>query len=85
MDVYAVSGRMLGRGLAVLVDLLNPEVIILGGIFMRSKHLLWPSAQQVMEKECLSTAYTHCRVVSAELGEKIGDYGSIMAAVFNEI
>ena len=33
-------GKMLGQGLAGLIDLLNPERIILGSVYVRSKELL---------------------------------------------
>lgn len=40
MEVYQQCGKMLGQGLAVLIDLLNPERIILGSVYVRSKELL---------------------------------------------
>lgn len=41
-EIFAVSGRYLGRGLALLIDILNPERVIIGSIFARSRELLWP-------------------------------------------
>jgi glucokinase len=38
--VYRQTGEMLGRGLAILVDVLNPERIVIGSIFRRSAELL---------------------------------------------
>jgi glucokinase len=76
-EVLAVSGRHLGMGLSMLVDILNPEAIVIGGIFARCRGLLWPSAHEVMKRECLPSALERCRVVSAELGEAIGDYAAL--------
>ena len=39
-EVYSDCGKMLGRGLSILIDLLNPEKIVIGSIFMRAEKLL---------------------------------------------
>ena len=80
-EIYRVSGTYLGRGLSLLVDVLNPELIIIGSIFARDQELLWPPAREVMETECLVHARHACKVVSAELGESLGDYAAIAVAV----
>ncbi len=78
--VYAESGRRLGQGLSVIVDLFNPELIVIGGVFMRSRDLLYPYADQVMRNECLPLAYNVCKVVPAKLSENIGDYAALAIA-----
>jgi len=80
--VYELSGKYLGRGLSLLIDLLNPEKIILGSIFYRSRDLLWESARKVLEKECLPSALSACEVLPAGLGEQIGDYAALSAALY---
>jgi glucokinase len=81
-EIYAVCGTYLGQGLSLLIDLLNPEVIVIGSIFARSTSLLWPSAKKVIEKETLSYARNVCRVLPAGLGERIGDYAALAVAVY---
>jgi len=80
-EIYSISGFYLGRGLAILIDILNPEIIVIGSIFSRSKNLLWPYAEKVIQKECLSHTKKVCKVVASELGEKIGDYAALAVAV----
>ncbi len=80
-EVYKVSGRMLGKGLSVLVDILNPERIIIGSIFTRSADLLFDECDSVMQKECLPLSYGVCKVVPASLGESIGDYAALSLAL----
>lgn len=82
--IYEKCGRMLGETLSVIVDLLNPERIILGGVFMRSADLLTAEAERVMKAECLSYALDVCRIVPAGLGENIGDYAALSLAVLAE-
>ena len=75
------SGRRFGEGLAILIDVLNPEVIVIGGIFPRCGSLLRPAMTEALEREALPHALAACRIVPAELGEQIGSYAAIAAAL----
>lgn len=78
--VYKKSGEMLGRTLSILVDVLNPEKIVIGGVYMRSHDLLYPFARKVMEKECLSFSLEKVEVLPAGLKENIGDFAALSIA-----
>jgi len=82
--VYRLCGEMLGRGLSILIDVLNPECIVLGSVFQRSEHLLRASMEEVIQKECLSAARAVCRVVPALLGDNIGDYAALAVAAMGK-
>ncbi len=81
-EVYRISGQLLGEGLSLLIDILNPEVIVIGSIFARAHDLLWPTAAETIRREALSHAQNVCRVVPAGLGEQIGDYAALSVAVY---
>lgn len=81
LDVVKKCGEMLGETLSILVDLLNPQRIILGGIFMRADDLIVPHMRSVMERECLTDALAVCQVVKAGLSENIGDFAALALAV----
>lgn len=78
--IYRLCGEMLGRGLSVLVDILNPERIVIGSIFTRSEALLRDSMEAAMKRECLSASLSALSVVPAELGEQLGDYAALSLA-----
>lgn len=78
--VYRICSEKLGEGLSILVDFLNPEVIVIGGVFMRSHDLFLPYMERVMKRECLKESLRVCRVVPAALGENIGDYAALAIA-----
>lgn len=80
LSVFRESGQMFGRTLSILIDLINPEKIIVGGVFMRAHDLLFPEADKVMRQECLSYSYNAVSVVPAALGEYIGDYAALAVA-----
>ncbi len=79
-EVYRECGRRLGTGLAVLIDLLNPERIVIGSIFARSGHLLIPAMRETLEREALPRSLAACRIVPAELGDAIGDFACLSVA-----
>ena len=83
-EVYRICGEKLGRGLAVLIDILNPEKIVIGSVFQRSHALLTPSMEEVLKAECLSVSRSACRIVPAALGENIGDYAALSIAAMAE-
>ena len=84
IEVYKYCGYKLGKGLSILIDLLNPERIVIGSIFTRSRNLLWQYAKEVIDKETLVYSNEVCEVVPATLGEQIGDYAAIGVALLEE-
>ena len=78
--VFQKSGEMLGKGLSVLIDILNPERIVIGGVYMRSSALLIPSMEKVLQKEALAESRSVCEIVGAKLSENIGDIAALAVA-----
>ena len=79
--VYRQVGEMLGRGLSVLVDIINPERIVIGSIFQRSAELLREPMERVMCQECLPFSLDACKIVPAELGDDIGNRAALSLAI----
>jgi glucokinase len=75
------SALMLGRGLALLIDLINPDRIVIGSIFTRSEALFRATIEQVIRDEALPLAAGVCDVQPARLGEALGDTAAICVAV----
>lgn len=78
--VYEICGEKLGQGLSVLIDVLNPEKIVIGSIYERSGALLKTSMEAAIEREALAAARSVCRIVPAELGDSVGDFAAIVVA-----
>jgi glucokinase len=79
--ILASTGRRLGEALAILVDIVNPERIVIGGIAMRLGDLILDPARRVLRREALPHAAAACEVVPACLGERIGDAAALCVAV----
>jgi len=82
IEIYKVCAHYLGRGLALLIDIINPEIIILGSIFGRVRPLIEPEMWSVIKKEALADAIADCRIVPAGLGENIGNMAALTLADF---
>lgn len=79
--IFRIVGEKLGKGVSVLIDVLNPECIVIGSIFLRQEKLLRDEMEAVIEKEALSYNRRVCKVVAAGLGEEVGDYAAFSVAM----
>ena len=79
--IYAESGRRLGYGLSMLIDILNLERIVIGSIFQRSESLLRPAMEEVLKRETLPLSLARCEIVPASLGDSIGDIAALSVAL----
>lgn len=81
VDIFQTVARQLGRGLAILVDILNPEVIVIGSIYGRQLPLLERVMQEELQREALSHSLSVCRILPAGLKEQVGDYAGLSVAL----
>jgi len=81
LEIIRVSAEYLGRGLAVLIDILNPECIVIGSIYSRNEMLFKPHVDRILAEEAIPSAVEVCRIKPALLGESIGDYAALCVAL----
>lgn len=74
------AATYLGRGCALLIDLLDPDIIVLGSLAVRAGDLILPVARRVVARECLSSGRA-TPIVPAGLGAEAGDAGALAAAL----
>ncbi|MDG0813736.1 ROK family protein [Cohnella rhizosphaerae] len=80
LEALRISGDRLGRGLALIVDLLNPERIVIGSVYAKLRSLLEPPMLAALQREALTHALDACSVLPAALGDRIGDYAGLSVA-----
>ena len=78
--IIAKCGQMLGVGLSMVMDMLNPEKIVIGSVFARARDLLWPEAEAVILEEALEYTRQVCEVVPCGLTESVGDIAALTVA-----
>ena len=77
IEVYRICGEKLGEGLSILIDILNPQMIVIGSVFARAEDLLREPMERVLKREALAYSLDKCKIVPAALGEEIGDYAAL--------
>lgn len=78
--VYGISAEKLGLGISILMDLFNPERIVIGSVFARSEVLFRDAMEAVIAREALRETAGVCRVLPAALGDAIGDHAAVAVA-----
>jgi len=73
-------GRRLGAGIGSLVNLFDPELVVIGGGFAAAWDFLAEPAREVMEREALAPAGGRVRFAHAELGTAAGLIGAGLVA-----
>ena len=76
-EIYRAAARKLGLTVSILCDVVDPEIVVIGGIYMRSAGLIEPELTRVLREEAL----VPCKVVAAGLGERFGDYAALSVAL----
>ncbi len=79
--VLAGIGEYLGAGLVTLVNVFNPELIVVGGGAAAAGDLLLEPARRVLAERGLSPARDQARVVPAALGPDAGFVGAAALAL----
>lgn len=80
LDILKKAGENLGKGLSMLIDILNPERIVIGSIYLRQEDILREPMLEVIRRETLLQNRQVCQVVPAGLGEQLGDYAALSVA-----
>jgi glucokinase len=66
----------LGLGFANLITLFTPDVIVLGGGVMHSRHLFWDKILQTIRENCGLVPFEKTRLVPTKLGADTGLAGA---------
>jgi glucokinase len=80
VDAVAAIGRWLGVGIANLVNMLNPDVVVIGGGVIAAGELLLAPAREVVMERALSPSKEHARIVPARFGAESGMLGAATLA-----
>lgn len=80
-EILKVSAEILGNGVSILIDLFNPECVVIGGIFTRAQKWFRLDMEKAVARESLFLSAQVCRVVPAKLGEQLGDVAALSVAI----
>lgn len=81
IEIYREIGENLGKSLAILVDILNPEVIVIGSIYTRAESLIRETMLEKLKEEALEKNYQDVVIRPSKLNENIGDIAALCVAM----
>ncbi|MEO2061908.1 MAG: ROK family protein [Christiangramia sp.] len=87
-DQYAINilskiGMNLGKGIGILIQILNPELIILGGKIAEAKEYISFPIQQAINEYCMEQLREHTEVALSTLGADADILGSVAVVMDN--
>lgn len=77
-------GLALGKGLSITLQLLNPDIIVLGGPLSAGNQFVLTSIQQSLNKYCLEQIYANTKIVISDIWEQSGLMG-VTAMLYQNI
>ena len=80
LELLRGVGEKLGSGIASLVNVFNPEVIVIGGGFAAAGDFIFGPAKEVADREVLVSIRDSYRIARAQLGTLAGMIGAAMVA-----
>jgi glucokinase-like ROK family protein len=80
IEILEEAGRYLGEGIAKLINLFNPELIILGGRVSNAKHFILDPVRGTALKQSLTQLNRNVEFTISDLGTKSGALGVAMLA-----
>ncbi len=83
LEIWRGVGERLGEGLAIIVDVLNPERIVIGSIYARCEEFIAPAMRAVLAREALPESAKCCEILPAVLGDEIGSYAAVAIARYH--
>lgn len=82
VSVYREMGYYLGIGVANLITLFNPQLVIFGGGVMKAKDLFWQEMKNSAADNALPSSWEDCQFVEAELEDRTGVIGAVAVALY---
>ena len=83
-EIIRISAEYLGQGISLLIDILNPECIVIGSIYARNEELFKPLVDRILHSESIPAALEVCTIKPALLGDAIGDYAALCVAIYDD-
>lgn len=80
IDLLAEIGEKTGKGLAVLINIFNAEMVILGGTLINAGDYIYLPIKSAFNKYSLSLVNNDTKLCISQLGEKAGIIGGCMIA-----
>lgn len=75
--IWEEAARFLGIGVANVLNLINPQMVIIGGGVAKAGELLFKPVRESAAREAFGRTFESCKIVPSALGDMVGDFGAI--------
>ena len=75
IEILQETGHYVGLGIATMIDVFNPEVVVLGGKISQSE-TLFQTAVRTARASAIGSIFAGVKIVRAELGDNAGIMGA---------
>lgn len=82
-DIFNRAGKALAVGIGGLINVFNPELIVVGGGLARSGDLILEPFRASLPQYTMPPIFAHVSIVPSELGEDTGLVGAAAAVFYN--
>jgi len=83
MDILTTASRYLGIAIANLVNILNPERVVLGGLFSQGKDLFLPTVRDMVSRYVVGGLGDTVVIEETAFGWRAGVIGACSLALIN--
>ena len=84
IEIFDIVAERLGETISILLDLLNLDLVVIGGIYPRNIKLLEDKVKKSIKKNTIRNNYNVCQIVPSQLGEEIDDYSSLVGILLGD-
>lgn len=81
ISLFAYAGKWLGRGIAYLLQIFNPEIIIIGGRVAEAEKFIIAPIQQAIQIYASNDISNDTEILFSKLGSKAGTIGAAAYAI----
>ena len=84
IEIFDEVAKRLGESISILIDVLNLDLVVIGGIYPRCLDLLENKVLQAVKNNAIRNNYNACKIVPSKLQEEIDDYSSLMGIMLGD-
>lgn len=84
LETMAETGYYVGLGVANAINVLNPDMVVIGGGIAGAGEPLWGPLLRTVRANALHASQEVCRIVRAELGDDAGIMGGVTLVLQEE-
>lgn len=81
LSIFEEYAALVGIGIANLVNLINPDAILIGGGISKAHKLIIPKVKQVILERCLKGFKESCQIIPVQDPDRVPCYGAIKIAM----